>query len=159
MRARLGAVERTPDRWGLIHGDMRRANLLEHEGALAVIDFDDCGFGWFGSDLAAALSFIEHTPEAPDLVASWLDGYASVAEPTDVELVPSFVMLRRLLLTAWIASHRPADPTGELGAAFTAGTCALAEDYLAGRGGLIAATRTGIGAAGRIGEGSDVHIA
>jgi hypothetical protein len=39
-------------------------------------------------------------------------------------------MLRRLLLVAWIGSHADTDLARDLGAAFTAGTCALAEDYL-----------------------------
>jgi hypothetical protein len=43
----------------------------------------------------------------------------------------TFVMLRRLLLVAWIGSHHTfATEAAELGAGFTAGTCALAEDYL-----------------------------
>ena len=40
-------------------------------------------------------------------------------------------MLRRLLLVAWIGSHHTfATEAAELGAGFTAGTCALAERYL-----------------------------
>jgi hypothetical protein len=40
-------------------------------------------------------------------------------------------MLRRLLLVAWIGSHHTFAPeAAELGAGFTAGTCALAEEYL-----------------------------
>ena len=43
----------------------------------------------------------------------------------------TFVMLRRLLLVAWIGSHHTfATEAAELGAGFTAGTCALAERYL-----------------------------
>ncbi|MEA2144636.1 MAG: hypothetical protein QOG59_223, partial [Solirubrobacteraceae bacterium] len=43
----------------------------------------------------------------------------------------TFVMLRRLLLVAWIGSHHTFAPeAAELGAGFTAGTCSLAEDYL-----------------------------
>jgi hypothetical protein len=41
------------------------------------------------------------------------------------------VMLRRLLLVAWIGSHHQfATEAAELGAPFTAGTCELAERYL-----------------------------
>ena len=127
------ADARTAEGWGLIHGDMRRANLLEHEGALAVIDFDDCGYGWFAYDLAAAVSFLEHTDEAPSLAASWLEGYRRVAPPPDVQLMAALVMMRRLQLTAWIASHRPDDPDGSLGPSFTTGTVEVAEQYLGGR--------------------------
>ena len=43
----------------------------------------------------------------------------------------TFVMLRRLLLVAWIGSHHTfATEAAELGAGFTAGTCTLAEQYL-----------------------------
>jgi len=45
------------------------------------------------------------------------------------------VMLRRLLLVAWIGSHHQfATEAAELGAGFTAGTCALAEAYLSAHG-------------------------
>ena len=36
-----------PDRFGLIHCDMRPANLLVDGNRLGVIDFDDCGLSWF----------------------------------------------------------------------------------------------------------------
>jgi hypothetical protein len=40
-------------------------------------------------------------------------------------------MLRRLLLFAWIGSyHTSATEAAELGRGFTAGRCALADDYL-----------------------------
>jgi hypothetical protein len=43
-------------------------------------------------------------------------------------------MLRRLLVVAWIGSHHTFAPeAAELGAGFTAGTCALAENYLSAR--------------------------
>ena len=41
----------------LIHADLRLANLLVERDRLGIIDFDDCGFGWFGYDFAAAVSF------------------------------------------------------------------------------------------------------
>jgi len=67
------------ERFGLIHADLRLANLLDNDGDLTVIDFDDCGFGWFLFDLAAALSFIEEEPCVPALIAAWLAGYRDVA--------------------------------------------------------------------------------
>lgn len=126
----LSALGTAPERWGLIHGDLRQANLLDDAGDLAVIDFDDCGLGWFTYDLAAALSFVEHSPDVPELIDSWLRGYRTVAEPVDVEMIPTFILYRRLLLTAWIASHPAAEIATELGASYTEGTCALAESYL-----------------------------
>ena len=46
VRARLAAYGRQDDRYGLIHADMRLANLLIDGGRTRLIDFDDCGFGW-----------------------------------------------------------------------------------------------------------------
>ena len=56
-----------PNRYGLIHADLRLANLLEHDGDVAVIDFDDCGWGWYLYDFGTAVSFFEHDPRVPEL--------------------------------------------------------------------------------------------
>lgn len=166
LRARLERFGTGPERFGLVHADMRLANLLVvpgtagaggagdgacHDdghgdgachgdragdgagsGGVSVIDFDDCGFGWFLYDLAASLSFIEHDPRVPSLVEAWKAGYRNVAplgaaEEAEVE---TFVMLRRLLLVAWIGSHQDAPLARELGVEFTRVSCDLAEKYL-----------------------------
>ena len=43
LRARLAAFGTGPARYGLIHADIRLANLLVDDGRVSVIDFDDCG--------------------------------------------------------------------------------------------------------------------
>jgi Ser/Thr protein kinase RdoA (MazF antagonist) len=67
IRDRLAGYGRGPDRFGLAHCDLRLANLLLHEGAVKVIDFDDCGFSWYMYDAATLMSFYEHLPGAPGL--------------------------------------------------------------------------------------------
>ncbi|MGU3436348.1 phosphotransferase enzyme family protein [Actinomycetes bacterium M1A6_2h] len=121
------------DRFGLIHSDLRAANLVvDDSGAVTVIDFDDCGFGWYIADLAASLSFIEDRSDVLELVDAWLTGYRSVgALSADEEsMVSTFVAMRRIQLTAWIASHPDADTAKQLGPTFTGGTLAIAESYL-----------------------------
>ena len=120
-------------RFGLVHADIRLANLLADDGHVRVIDFDDCGFAWFMYDFATTVSFMEDHPRVPELREAWLEGYRSVAplDAADEAELDTFVMLRRLLLVAWIGSHHTfATEAAELGAGFTAGTCALAERYL-----------------------------
>lgn len=121
-----------PDYFGLIHADLRLANLLIDGEDLAVIDFDDCGISWYLYDFAAAVSFIEHQPYIPDLMDSWIRGYSSVAplDQQEVTLLPVLVMLRRILLTAWIASHAETPTAQALGVGYTEGTLNLAERFL-----------------------------
>jgi Ser/Thr protein kinase RdoA (MazF antagonist) len=132
LRARLAAFGRGPERYGLVHADTRPANLLVHGGAVSVIDFDDCGFSWYLYDLGAAVSFFEHSPDVPGLVASWLAGYrrAGRLSAGDEAEIWTFILLRRLLLVAWIASHRDAAAAAGLGAGYTRDSCDLAESYL-----------------------------
>ncbi len=129
---RLNRFGTAPERFNLIHGDMRLANLLIDGAATKVIDFDDCGFGWLMYDCATTVSFFEHKPEVPDLVAAWLRGYRKViALPrADEEEIPTFVMLRRLLLVAWIGSHSETELARSMGVEYTEGTVPLCEDYL-----------------------------
>jgi Ser/Thr protein kinase RdoA (MazF antagonist) len=130
---RLEAYGMGPDRFGLVHADIRLANLLVDDGHVRVIDFDDSGFAWFAYDFATTVSFMEDHPRVPELRDAWLEGYRAVepwAAEDEAEL-DTFVMLRRLLLVAWIGSHHTfATEAAELGAGFTAGTCELAERYL-----------------------------
>lgn len=130
---RLVVYGKGQERFGLIHADLRLANLLVDGEQTTVIDFDDSGLSWFMYDWGTAVSFIEHHPNVPELQAAWVEGYRSVAPlaAADEAELETFVMLRRLLLVAWVGSHHEFAPeAAELGAPFTAGTCALAERFL-----------------------------
>ena len=122
------------ERWALSHKhDGRRLIIEVDDGDVRVIDFDDCGFAWFMYDFATTVSFMEDHPRVPELRDAWVEGYRAVAplDPGDEAELETFVMLRRLLLVAWIGSHHEfATEAAELGAGFTSGTCALAERYL-----------------------------
>jgi len=121
-----------PERFGLVHADLRLANLLVDGDRLGVIDFDDCGFSWFVYDFAAAVSFFEHDPIVAALQDAWVEGYRTVAplSEADIAAIPTFVFLRRFLLTAWVASHAETPTAQALGAPFTHGTVALADAFL-----------------------------
>ena len=113
------------------------ASLPDHEHALMeqtyVIDFDDCGWGWWLYDFGAAVSFFEHDPRVPELLQAWLRGYRTVlpVPATDEAEIPTFVLMRRLLLLAWIGSHAGTDLARSMGASYTTASCDLAEGYLA----------------------------
>ena len=129
---RLERFGKAPDRFGLIHCDMRLANLLVDGDAVKVLDFDDCGFSWNLYDAATTVSFFEHEPQVPELLDAWVSGYRRVGDlPAEDEAeIPTFVMLRRMLLVAWIGSHSETDLAQSMGVAYSESTCALCEDYL-----------------------------
>jgi Ser/Thr protein kinase RdoA (MazF antagonist) len=134
IRRRLRDYGMESDRFGLVHADLRLANLIIHEGKVGVIDFDDCGYSWLMYDLASALSFIEHKEYVPELIRSWVKGYSQVRSLTQeaLEMIPTLILLRRILLVAWLGTHSETDLAKELGVEYTDQTCKLVSSYLQG---------------------------
>jgi Ser/Thr protein kinase RdoA (MazF antagonist) len=133
VRNRLADLPTDREHFGLIHADLRLANLLVEGDRTAIIDFDDCGDGWYLFDLATALSFLEERPDAPDLIESWLAGYRKVADVTkEIEReIPTLIMLRRLQLIGWVGyQQQHLEFAREIGPRFTTDTCWLGDDYL-----------------------------
>lgn len=133
LRAVLAAYGTGRDRFGLIHADMRLANLLVAPDRTTLIDFDDCGFGWFLYDFAASLSFLETSPLVPALRRSWLAGYTAVRplQSEDIAVIDAMVLLRRMALLAWIGSHSETPLAQEHAPHFAADTVSLATAWLA----------------------------
>jgi Ser/Thr protein kinase RdoA (MazF antagonist) len=135
---RLQRFGKSPDRFNFVHGDMRLANLLMDGSTVKVIDFDDCGFSWLLYDCATTVSFFEHTAEVPELLKAWARGYRRIGTLGSEEEseIATFVMLRRLLLVAWIGSHSETELARSMGVSYTADSIPLCERYLSrfGRG-------------------------
>ncbi len=133
LRADLRAYGTDIDRFGLIHADMRLANLLVDGERVTVLDFDDCGFGWFLYDLAASLSFLETSPQVPALIRSWLTAYMAIRplNADDIGMIDAMILLRRMALLAWIGSHVETDLAKAHQERFAADTADLARRYLA----------------------------
>ncbi len=128
----LAQFGKTPDRYGLIHADLRLTNLLLNDQKVGVIDFDDCGMSWFMHDLAAAISFNEHYAAAPAWVEQWLNGYEKIGHISaeDYALIPTFIMQRRIQLMAWVGSHASTDMVKSLGNQWSNETVRLCKKYL-----------------------------
>lgn len=133
LHDRLATYGTGPQRYGLIHSDLRLANLLREGERVTVIDFDDCGWGWFLYDFASAVSFLETDPRVPLWQEAWLAGYREVRTltPADEAMLPDFVLLRRLMLLAWLGSHPHAVENAAHLADYAEGTVRLAAAYLA----------------------------
>jgi Ser/Thr protein kinase RdoA (MazF antagonist) len=132
MEKRLARFGQGPTRYGLIHADFRLANLLLHDGDVRVIDFDDCGLGWFLYDAGTAVSFFEDRADVPDLMEAWKEGYrrVRVLPREDEDELWTFILMRRMTLFAWMGSHSETDLARTEGPGYSTGTCELAERYL-----------------------------
>ena len=129
---RLERFGKAPERYNLIHADMRLANLLVDDTGTRLIDFDDCGYGWLLYDFAAAISFIEDDPRIPSLQEAWVRGYRKVRDLSaeDAAEIDTFIMLRRMALLAWIGSRIEAPEPQALAPGFAATTARLGAAYL-----------------------------
>jgi Ser/Thr protein kinase RdoA (MazF antagonist) len=136
LHRRLADYGTGPDVYGLVHADLRLANLLVDGDDLTVIDFDDCGFGWHFYDFGTAVSFFEDDPSVPEWQDAWAAGYRSRRElpSRDEGMLPSFVLLRRLLLLAWMGSHGHSKESQAISVTYAKGSCELAERYLTSDG-------------------------
>jgi Ser/Thr protein kinase RdoA (MazF antagonist) len=111
VRAALDRLPRTPDSFGMIHSDLHPANLIVDADRLTAIDFDDAAFGWFVSDLAAALVGCQDRDDFPALQAALVDGYRAqrpIAEAT-LALIPLFLLIRGLSLLGWMHQRPEVD--------------------------------------------------
>lgn len=136
LHDRLADYGTDPDTFGLVHADLRLANLLVDGDTITVIDFDDCGFGWYFYDFGTAVSFFEDHPSVPEWQDAWVSGYRSrrPMAARDEDMLASFVLLRRLLLLAWMGTHSHSKESQAISVTYAAGSCALAERYLSSDG-------------------------
>jgi Ser/Thr protein kinase RdoA (MazF antagonist) len=72
-RAKPSFEEDSVGSWGLVHADLHPGNLVWRGSEVAAIDFDGCGFGPLGFDIATALGYLETEPRV-----AFLEGYTSV---------------------------------------------------------------------------------
>lgn len=99
--------------FGLIHADVLRENVLSNEGRLALIDFDDAGFGFRGYDLATAEVQGLEDPMNAGASLALHEGYRAARRPDAPPLgdVTLFVALRTFASCGWIVTRAaPDDP-------------------------------------------------
>lgn len=108
VRARMDALGTAPDRYGLIHADLGFENVLvSQDGAVTVIDFDDCGDGWYLHEFAVALYPHDQTPGLDERRDALVAGYRAVRELPEEHLaqLPTFMMTRRIQTLGWVFSR------------------------------------------------------
>ena len=102
--ARLVAYGEPAERFSVIHADLHLGNLLvDGDGQLSVIDFDDAGFGWHQYDMAVALLHVWDAPDADEARAAFFGAYRALRPISDADLawVPFFETVRLMALIGW----------------------------------------------------------
>jgi Ser/Thr protein kinase RdoA (MazF antagonist) len=99
---------RSPETFGLVHGDLHQGNYLFYQGTVRAIDFDDGGYGHYLYDLAVTLFNIDRRENTVALRAALLAGYHSV-RPLSAEQeahLETFMHLRELQMMLWVIEMR-----------------------------------------------------
>lgn len=96
----LAALPTDDDRYGLIHGDFELDNLSWRDGAVGILDFDDCARSWFAADVAFALrdlfgDFGDEMDLGNGSFRAFVDGYTA-EHPLDEGMVMRLPTFRRL---------------------------------------------------------------
>ncbi len=103
VRALLESYGTGADRFGLIHADLHYGNILFHQGRPRLIDFDDCGLGFFAHDLMTPIS----NNDQPYARVSLLSGYSQVRPlPPDFDrFLPILRQAQRLRSIGWLGTR------------------------------------------------------
>jgi len=86
LRSRIDTLPKSEPYYGMIHGDVIRANAqVADDGSVTVLDFDLCGPGWRAYDIASYLIVMRGLPEEEESERAFLGGYQGIRRITDVE--------------------------------------------------------------------------
>jgi Ser/Thr protein kinase RdoA (MazF antagonist) len=109
-------VARDERDFSLIHADLHPGNLLVTADGLAIIDFDDAGWGWHVHDMAVALFYPSLQPDFEIVRQAFLEAYDACRPlPRGVERdLDLFLLMRGLMLIGWIAARPEIDPANFL---------------------------------------------
>ena len=132
VRQQLIAYGNTSDRYGLIHADVLPDNILVTRDGPMVIDFDDCGFGWFLYDYATCVSFHEGEASFAAVHDGWVAGYRSVAPlpPSFEDEALTFRLARYIVVLGWLHGRHDSPFAAEYTPRGIANACQLAREFL-----------------------------
>ena len=85
----------------LIHADLVPENVLIQKDGLAIIDFDDCVWGYWAFDVATIVNRAHRSANAEQLVNAFLNAYQEDG-PDTLEHLPLLQAARALTYVGWI---------------------------------------------------------
>ncbi len=106
LRAATAILGTGPAVYSIIHADLHQYNYLFQGERVGVIDFGDCGLGYYLYDLAVTTMELDETRslDIPALRAALLAGYRSVRplHTTHAALLDLFIAARYVDLLSWM---------------------------------------------------------
>jgi Ser/Thr protein kinase RdoA (MazF antagonist) len=108
MYSQLRSLNKGPQIYSLIHGDLVAENILVSGHRRTVIDFDDCGFGWHVFDLATPLFQVRREDRYREACDSLVLGYSRWRALTPVQMsdLPLFLAARGASYLGWLHSRK-----------------------------------------------------
>lgn len=103
LHAALLRYGRARGTYSLIHADLHPRNVVVDGTRVAVIDFDDSGWGWHLYDLAVALNDYQEHPDFAAFRDACVAGYRSLRPlgDDDLALLPMFLLIRDAKQIGW----------------------------------------------------------
>ncbi len=134
IKVRLQHYGKYKSNYGLIHSDLNINNILVAGESIAVLDFDDCGYGWFLYDLSSSvLEYFEDSQAASlrDVIHAWLAGYQKYRklDRADYKEIDTFILLRKIVRIGWIATHSANDTVKKVDGEYYDKVVQMAEGY------------------------------
>lgn len=106
---RMGPLLDSDPDTGLIHADLHLSNAVFNRDTVALIDFDDSGFGPRIYELAVALWSRRHRDEYAPFRDALVDSYLSERE-LDVTHLDDYIALRQLAFELWFTGMAGVNP-------------------------------------------------
>jgi len=115
LRELLKKIGKSPESYGMIHADFLPENILVDGSKMQLIDFDDCGPGWYLFEVAASLFPHVNQPFFDELLASYLQGYRTVRaiSAEHESYIPAFIMMRAFSYLGWLMSRGDTIPNAD----------------------------------------------
>jgi Ser/Thr protein kinase RdoA (MazF antagonist) len=100
------------DHFGLTHADLHLDNALFWRDEVKVIDFDDCGFGYWLYDIAVSLWELRYRNDYEDFRSALIDGYTRhrPLPPSGLAHLDDFIATREVAFGLWFTGTAHVNP-------------------------------------------------
>jgi Ser/Thr protein kinase RdoA (MazF antagonist) len=112
MRRVMTRMGEDAGQFGLIHADLHLDNALFWRDEVRVIDFDDCGFGYWLYDIAVALWELRYRDDYQDFRSALIDGYTQhrPLPPGGLAHLDDFIAAREVAIGLWFTGAAQVNP-------------------------------------------------